>query len=158
MGVRTAERMTGVSTAMATLQETGKQYYSAMGKSTLRREEQEGGANSALRAKRLVCGGSGGSVLAFVGAGTVKTGDGNPQQAVVHRELRTMMNVMIHHHAANARRARHRENFLAAGEQFPSLHHFRIAYFRQCRARLCNVLVKLREEFLSVGDFRRLEA
>src|SRR5437016_12016096 len=92
-----------------------------MRKSTLRRGECEGGANSALKARRLICGGgSGGSVLALVGTGAIQTGHGNPQQAVVHRELRAVMDQVIHHHAANARGARHRENFLARSEEHTS--------------------------------------
>src|SRR6266850_24857 len=101
-----------------------------MGKSTLRREKWKGGANSALKARRLICGGSGGSVLTLVGTGTVQTGDGNPQQAVVHGELRAVMDQVIHHHAANARGARHSATFLSNSASSS----FRLAIFGSSKA------------------------
>src|SRR6267154_3705664 len=161
MGVRTAERMTGVSVVMAGLQRNSRHHYSAKEERRLGRHRRGQQGRSMLRPHftklGLVCGGSNCARLGFVRAGAIKPGHGNAEQAVVHRQLRAMMNMVVHHHAPNACHAWHVENFLAAGEQFPILHYFRVAYGRKRCARFHDILVKHREQFLSIVDLRWLK-
>src|SRR5947207_464407 len=95
--------------------------------------------------------------LCFVSAGAVKTRNGNAYQAVIHRELLAMMDVMTQDHAPNAGHARQVENFLAAGKQFPVFHHFRVAHGGKRGTRFGDILVEFGEEFLAIADLRRLE-
>ncbi len=67
------------------------------------------------------------------------------------------MNVVVHHHAPNTCDARHVENFLAAREQPPILHHFCVAHASQRCAGIRDILVKHREQFLSVFNLRWLK-
>src|SRR6267143_2223574 len=159
MGVRTAERMRGVSVLMVSLRRSGKLHYTAMqGRRLRRREKLGGGALSAPQEATLVRGSSRRPRLAFVGAGTIKPRHRNAQQAVIHRELRSMMDKMVKYHSSKARNARHVENFLAAGKQFPVLHHFRIAHVGKRGARFGDILVEFREQLFSVFNLWRLVA
>src|SRR5712692_8113515 len=150
--------MTGVSILMASLQQNNELHYSAMQRRRLWRQERLPGAENSAPAgmARLVRGGSRRAGLGFVGARTVKARNGNAEQAVIHGKLRAMMNMVVHDHAANTCRARHVKNLLAASEQLPILHHFRVAYAGQRCASVRDILVKHREQFLSIGVFRRL--
>src|SRR5260370_41366114 len=86
--------------------------------------------------------GAGSGRLVFVGAGAVKAWDGDIQQAEVDAELGTMVNQMVHHHAANTSYARHGEDLLTTGEQLPTLEHFLIAHGSERGARLRGFLVE----------------
>ena len=63
----------------------------------------------------LVRGGSGCIGLSFVSAGTIEPRHRDADQPEINRELRPVMDQVVEAHAADARDARHRENFLAAG-------------------------------------------
>ena len=54
--------------------------------------------------------------LAFVGAGAVKTGHRDAEQAVVHPELRAVVDEVVHDESADTSDAWHGENGLAAGQ------------------------------------------
>src|SRR5215471_3193848 len=144
MGVRTPDRMTGVSVFMA----------------DLRRSSSRGATNSSIarcqagrfRAKlgrsmlrpykkkcELVC--ASGVGLHFVGAGAVEARHRDIQQPEVHGELRTVMIMVVQHHPANCSDTRHFENFLPSSKQPPVLHHFGVADALQRGFSICDVLV-----------------
>src|SRR5882762_7440706 len=156
IGVRTAERMTGVSVVMAGLQQSNAFHYSAMGKTKLC-----GGKNSEsgeiFRPRQiiqnLICGGSSCTWLGFIRARTVEARHGNTNQAEVDRELSAMVDKMVKHHPSNTSYAWHCENLFAASEQLPILQHFRIAYARKRRTGFRDVLVKFGECLIVVFDF-----
>src|SRR6266481_6579540 len=156
MGVRTAERMTGVSVVMAGLQQSNAFHYSAIGKTKLC-----GGTNSEsgeiFRPRQiiqnLICGGSSCTWLGFIRARTVEARHGNTNQAEVDCELSAMVDKMVKHHPSNASYAWHCENLLAASEQLPILQHFRIAHARKRRTGFRDVLVKFSECLIVVFDF-----
>src|SRR6266852_1572268 len=100
--------------------------------------------------------GAGSGRLVFVGAGAVKAWDGDIQQAEVDAELGTMVNQMVHHHAANTSYARHGEDLLTTGEQLPTLEHFLIAHGSERGARLRGFLVEHGKNILAVFSFGRL--
>src|SRR5258707_2298380 len=100
--------------------------------------------------------GAGSGSLVFVGAGAVKAWDGDIQQAEVDAELGTMVNQMVHHHAANTSYARHGEDLLTTGEQLPTLEHFLIAHGSERGARLRGFLVEHGKNILAVFSFGRL--
>src|SRR5205807_623610 len=107
--------MTGVSVLMVSLRRSDKRLYR-----DTRKEAAEGKTLGAERAPpgraMLIRGGFRCARLAFVCARTVKPRHRDAQQTVIHRELRAMMNDMVHHHPANARHARHGKNLFAAGK------------------------------------------
>src|SRR6266849_537147 len=117
MGVRTADKMTGGSVLIKSLRTSGGFYYSAIGKTRLcGRENSESG--EIFRPRKIipnsVRGGFRCARLTFIRAGTIEARHVNANQPEVHRELGAMMNMVVHHHAANACNARHVENLLAA--------------------------------------------
>src|SRR5882762_8802319 len=156
IGVRTAERMTGVSVVMAGLQQSNAFHYSAMGKTKLC-----GGKNSEsgeiFRPRQIIqdsiCGGSSCARLGFISARTVEARHGNTDQAEVDRELSAMVDKMVKHHPSNASYAWHGENLFAASEQLPILQHFRIAHSRKRGTGFRDVLVKFGECLIVVFDF-----
>src|SRR6267143_202090 len=89
MGVRTAERITGLSVLMRGLQRRDALYYSAIGKRKVSRWKGLRGRRI-LRPRNaiLFCGGA---CLAFIGARTIVAGYGNTQQTEIDAELRAMM-------------------------------------------------------------------
>src|SRR5881296_2532394 len=158
MGVRTAERMTGVSVLMVSLRRRDGFHYSAKEERRLWWREKPWGRNAAPRRVMLIRSSFGCARLGFIRAGAIKPRHGNAEQAEIHGELRSMMNKMVEHHSPNARHARHGKNLLAAGKQLPVLHHFRIAHVGKRRARGGGFFVESGEQFLAVADFRRFEA
>src|SRR5207244_10719218 len=68
-----------------------------------------------------------------------------------------MMEKMIEAHAANARDARQREDFLPSSEERPVLHEVSVADAGERGAGLGSGFVKSSEEFLAVGVFGGFE-
>src|SRR6266849_5991710 len=106
MGVRTAERMTGISELMVSLQQSDALHYTAMQGRRLQQRKNSGGGTLRPQKAILISCGSGGARLGFVRARTVESRHGNSQQTVIHRELRAMMNQVVQHHSADARHTR----------------------------------------------------
>src|SRR2546430_8600808 len=131
MGVRTPERMTGVSVFMRTSEGRNRgatnssiarcqpgRFGGKLGRSMLR-------PSNYARERLLICGGGAG--LRFISAGTIEAGHRNVHQAKIYSELRTMMIMMVQNHAANRGDAGHGEDFMASSKQPPVLHHFGVA-------------------------------
>src|SRR4051812_19255146 len=126
MGVRTAERMTGVS-----MKTSVKDHYMGCarrwrGVRRFARTE----ANLRVRRKKrrdsvaplwklrwggCECSSRGGVARGFVGAGSIEPGYGDTEQAEIYPQLRAMMNQVVHQKAGNARDARHGKNLFTAG-------------------------------------------
>ena len=67
---------------------------------------------------------------------------GDVEQAEIDGELSAMVDVVIQDHPPNAGHARHVENFLATGKQFPGFHHFSIAHGGKRGASHGDILVE----------------
>src|ERR1700687_419715 len=104
--------MTGISVLMVSLRKSGALHYTAMQGRSCGGKPNSGSGILRPRKAMLIRGGSGCARLGFVGAGAVKARNGNAEQAVIHRELRAMMDVVIQDHSPNAGHARQVENFL----------------------------------------------
>src|SRR5437660_11333057 len=69
-----------------------------------------------------------------------------------------MMEKMIEAHAANARDARQREEFLPSSDERPVLHEVSVADAGERGAALGSGFAKSSDESLALGDLGRLEA
>ena len=100
---------------------------------------------------------SGRARLSFIRARAIKARNGDVEQAEIDRELSAMVDVVIQDHPPNAGHARHVENFLATGKQFPVFHHFRIAHGGKRGTSLGDILVEFSEQLLAIANLRRFE-
>src|SRR6266704_2532234 len=120
MGVRTAERMTGVSVVMVSLQRRA---------GTIIARCDEGGCRPGQIILGSMSRSFGRARLAFIRAWTVEPRHRNSDEPEVNRELRAMMDEMVEAHSANARDTRHGEDLLATGQQFPTFRHVGVTDF-----------------------------
>src|SRR5260370_9813762 len=94
--------------------------------------------------------------LVLVRARTLQSRHRNSEQAEIHPQLRAMMNEMVHHNAADDGHARHREDLLTTGKEFPRFQHLLVANRRERGARFRRLLVERRQKILAIFRFRRL--
>src|ERR1700682_1150554 len=152
MGVRTAERIVGVS--MKGLR-TNPSISDAeeLGFATERGKEGTTWLCPPRAERNALACRVGRGIVLFVGAGAVEAGHGDIQQAEIDSKLCAMVNQVVHHNAANTGYARHREDLLATGEQLPTFHHLLVAYRSQRRSRLRGFFVKSGQSVFTIFDF-----
>src|SRR5215470_3180523 len=85
------------------------------------------------------CGSAAGGGLrcrsSLISARAVHAGNRHSDQAVIHAELRAMMDQVVHHEAADNSNAWHGENFLATRQQLPACRHISVADTSQVSTR-----------------------
>src|SRR6266404_3736661 len=159
MGVRSAERITGVSMRPPNQVQV---YRMRKARASLQRCTEESTSSALLcvplatqrlcvifqvlfgmpRATLVRCASR--TRLVLVRARTIQSWHRNSHQAEIHTELRAMVNEMVHHNAADDGHTRHRENLLTTGKQFPPFQHLLVANRRERSTRFRRLLVERR--------------